>query len=266
MSPVGGARAWLRALRAEWTKLRTMTGTTGLASAAIAGMVALGALITTSVDVEDCRVPAECVEDTTRLSLSGVQVGQLLLAVLGVLVVSNEYSSGMVRITLSAIPGRLRILTAKAVVLTGGVLGVGAVAALGSLLAARIILPGNGFAAPSLGHEPTLRAVSGTVLYLGLIALLSQGIALLVRDAAVALTTVAVLLYLAPMLAQFAPPDLAELMLTYSPMNAGLAVQNTVSPPGVLIGPWAGLGVLATWAEVSLLAGAIRFAVSDAQR
>jgi ABC-2 type transport system permease protein len=70
----------------------------------------------------------------------------------------------------------------------------------------------------------TLRWATGTVLYLGLIALFSLGVTLLVRDAAVALTTVVSLLYLAPVLAQLNPADLSEVMLTYAPMNAGLAV------------------------------------------
>jgi ABC-2 type transport system permease protein len=265
MKPASAPQAWGRSVRAEWTKLRTVVSTPGLAGSAVAGMVALGALITTSVDVKDCPSPAECFEDTTRLSLSGVHVGQLLVAVLGVLVVSNEYASGMVRTTLSAVPGRLRVFTARTVALAGLVLVVGAVAVLGSLLAGRFILPGNGFAAPSLGQEPTLRAVAGTVLYLGLIALLSSGIALLVRDTAVAMITVAALLYLAPMLAQVAPPDLAELMMKYSPMPAGLAVQNTLDLPGALIGPWAGLAVVAVWAGVALLAGATRYLLADAQ-
>jgi ABC-2 type transport system permease protein len=231
--------------------------------AATAGMVGFGALLTTSVNVDQCPSPAECFEDTARLSLTGVHVAALLVAVLAVLAVGNEYASGLARTTLTAMPGRLRVVTAKVVVVTSMVLAVGLVAVLGSLLAARAILPGNGFAAPSLGDEATLRAAVGTVLYLGLIALLSLGVALLVRDAPVALITVLALLYLAPVLAQFAPPDVAEAMLTYAPMNAGLAVQATIGLDTALIGPWAGLGVLAVWAGVGLVAGAARFARAD---
>jgi ABC-2 type transport system permease protein len=263
---IASVRGLRRAVRAEWTKLRTVAGPAGLAGAAIAGMVALGALITTTIDVEDCASPDVCLEDTTLHSLTGVHIGQLLVAVLAVLAVSNEYASGMVRTTLSAMPGRLRVFTAKTVVVTGLVLGLGAVAALGSLLAGRIILPGNGFAPPSLADEPTLRAVAGTVLYLVLIAMLGLGIALLVRDTAVSLTVVASLLYLLPILARFAPPDVAEFIVKYSPMTAGLSVQHTLRLDELLLGPWAGLGVLAAWAGVALVAGATRFVLTDAQR
>jgi len=258
-------RAWLRATRAEWTKLRTVS-TTGalLLLAAVAGMVALGALLSTSVNVNQCPTPAECFEDTTRLSLTGVHVGQVLVAVLAVLAVSNEYASGLVRTTFTAMPGRLRVVTARAVVVTAMVLAAGTIAVLGSLLIARTILPGNGFAAPSLGDEPTLRAAAGTILYLGLIALLSLGVAMLVRDAPVALSTVLALLYVVPILAQFAPPDLAEDLVRFGPMTAGLSVQSTIGLDTALIGPWAGLGVLAIWTGAGLVAGATRVALADA--
>lgn len=132
-------------------------------------------------------------------------MGQLLVAVLAVLAVSDEYATGLVRTTLAAVPGRLRVLAAKLVVVVGLALAGGAVASLGSLLAARLVLAGAGVAPPSLAQEPTLRAVAGTTLYLGAIALLGLGVALLLRDTAVALTTVAGLLYLLPILARFAP-------------------------------------------------------------
>lgn len=266
MTQVGAVRAGLRAVRAEWTKLRTVTSTAWVAAGTVAGMVALSALVITSVDVDDCPTPAECLVDTARTSLTGVHSGQLLVAVLSVLAVGNEYASGTVRTTLAAIPGRLRFCAAKTVVVTGVAVLLAGVAVLGCVLVAALILPGNGVAPPSLRHGPTVRAIAGTVLYLGLIALLSLGTTWLVRDTAVALTTVAGLLYLAPVLARFAPPDLAEWMLTYAPMNAGLAVQHTVDLDGLPLGPWAGLGVLAGWAGVALAAGATRLALTDADR
>jgi hypothetical protein len=98
--------------------------------------------------------------------------------------VSGEYGTGMIRITLAATPRRLTVLAAKAAVLTGMILGTGAIAVLGSLLAGGLILPGHGIG-PSHGYPaisasdgPVLRAAFGSVLYLALIALLSLGAAI----------------------------------------------------------------------------------------
>ena len=255
----------MRALHAEWTKLRTVPSMLWLLAAAAAATVAVSALMTASVHTDQCPSPAECFEDTTRLSLSGVHMGQLLVAVLAVLAMSTEFATGMVRTTLAAMPARLRVLAAKAVVVMVPVLGAAALGVLGSLAVARLILPGNGFTAvPSLGDEATLRAAGGTVAYCGLIGLLSLGLAALVRDAAVAMTTVVGLLYMFPILARFITSERGqELIAMYAPLNAGLAVQTTLGVDRAPIGPWAGLGVLALWSAAAMAAGAARFVGGD---
>jgi ABC-2 type transport system permease protein len=131
-----------------------------------------------------------CGNDATRLSLTGVALGQALVAILAVLVISREYSSGMIRTTLAAMPHRGTVLAAKAVTLTGIVAAAATVAVLGSLLAGRPILPGHGFTTahgyPDLtsADGPTLPATAGSILYVALIALLSLGVATVVRDSA----------------------------------------------------------------------------------
>ena len=122
------------------------------------------------------------------------------------LAVSSEYSTGMIRVTLAAMPRRATVLAAKAAILTGPVLAAGAMAVLGSVLAGRLILPGrgigpaHGYPALSLADGPVLRAAVGSVLYLALIALLSLGVAAAVRDGAAAIGIVLGLLYLFPIL------------------------------------------------------------------
>ena len=122
-----------------------------------------------------------CQADPAKLSLTGVQVGQAIVAIIAVLAISNEYSTGMIRVTLTAMPRRWSVLAAKAALVGGLVLAAGALAVLGSVLAGRLILPGHGFAAAhgsaplSLGDGPVLRAACGSVLYLALIALLASG-------------------------------------------------------------------------------------------
>ena len=254
------------ALHAEWTKLRTAPGTVWLLAASIvltAGASALAAAIV--------KCPGSCTADTTKVSLTGIMLGQATVATLAVLVMSGEYSTGMIRVTLAAMPRRPALLAAKAAVLTGVVLAVGAIAVGASLLAGRLLEPGNGFtarhgfAALSLAHGPTLRAAAGSVLYLALIALLSLGAATALRDSAAAITVVLGLLYIFPVLGDVVlNPAWQHRIARWAPMNAGLAIQATRNLGTLPIGPWAGLGVLAAWTAVALLAGGLLLRLRDA--
>ncbi len=220
------------ALHAEWTKLRTVAGPAWLLAATAALTVAVSAAATAAVR---CPSGIACPVDTTKLSLSGVQLGQAVVAILAVLAISGEYSTGMIRITLTAMPRRSAVLAAKAAILTGLVLAAGTIAVLGSLLAGRLILPGHGFTPArgfpllSLGDGPVLRAAAGSVLYLALIALLRQ-----------------------------------RHLEQIGPMSAGLDIQATTGLSSLPLSPWAGLGVLAAWAAGALLAGGLLLRLRDA--
>ncbi len=257
----------MTALHAEWTKLRTVPGPAGLLLATVAVTVALSAL---TVAVTRCPAGLACPVDTARISLTGVQLGQAAVAVLAVLALSGEYGTGMIRVTFAARPQRITVLAAKAAVVTGPVLAAGSLAVLGSVLAGRLILPGHGFTAArgfpplSLAGGPVARAAAGSVLYLALIALLSLGVAAIVRDAAAAIGLVLGLLYLFPVVAQVLGPQWYRHMEQIGPMPAGLAIQATTGLRGLPISPWAGLGVLAAWAAAALLAGGLMLRLRDA--
>ena len=254
------------ALHAEWTKLRTAPGTVLLLAAAVvltAGASAMAAAIV--------KCPASCSADTTKISLTGVMFGQAAVATLAVLAMSSEYSTGMIRVTLAAMPRRPVLLAAKATVVTGVVLAAGAIAVGASLLAGRLLEPSNGFtarngfAALSLAHGPTLRAAVGSVLYLALIALLSLGAATALRDSAAAITVVLGLLYIFPVLGVVVlNPVWQHRVERWAPADAGLAIQATRNLGRLPIGPWAGLGVLAAWTAAALLAGGLLLRLRDA--
>jgi ABC-2 type transport system permease protein len=248
------------AVHAEWTKARTLAGNGWLLLATVALTVGLsiGVLLATTCSRTECDL------DPARLTFSGIQLGQVIVAVLAVAAMSGEYSTGMIRTTLAATPRRPVVLAAKAVVVTGMVLVAGSVAVSGSLLAGRVILPSNAFLALgghhvlSLTDGPTLRAAFGSVLYLILIALLSLGVAAVVRDSAAAVGVVLGLLYLFPIAAlMINDPEWQRHLNQVAPMSAGLAVQATVGIADLPIGPWPGLGVLAIWATVALAAGGL---------
>jgi ABC-2 type transport system permease protein len=262
---LAGLRA---ALHAEWTKLRTVAGPAWLLAGTVAVTVAVSAAATAPAR---CPSGTACPVDTTKLSLTGIQAGQAVVAILAVLAISGEYSTGMIRITLAAMPRRSAVLAAKAVILAALVLAAGAVAVGGSVLAGRILLPGHGFTAArgfpleSLADGPTLRAAAGSVLYLALIALLSLGIATVIRETAAATGVVLGLLYLSPIIiGVVTDPVWSHRLERYAPMSAGLTIQDTTSLRGLPISPWGGLGVLAAWAAAALLAGGLLLRWRDA--
>lgn len=264
-----GSAAWLTirdALHAEWTKLRTVPGTIWLLLAVVIATAALGAVADAAA-----RCPsAGCQVDPARTSLTGIYLSQAVIVILAVLTIGSEYGSGMMRVTLTAVPRRITVLAAKAAILTVLVLAAGAVAVAVAVLAGGLILPGHGFTAAhgypqlSLGDGTVLRAACGSVLYLGLIGLLSLGVATAVRDTAAGTGVVLGLLYLIPIIATAAGPHWQRHLEQLAPMTAGLAIEDTTGLRGLPISPWAGLGVLAAWAAAALLAGSLVLRLRDA--
>jgi ABC-2 type transport system permease protein len=238
------------ALRAEWSKLWTVPGTAWLLLGAVAGTAGLGALAAAACS------PGECAGDPTRTSLTGLHIGQCVVAILAVLAIGGEYTTGMVRVTLAALPHRPAVLAAKAAVLTAVVLPAAAVAVPVSLLAGDT---------PSLTDGPVLRAAVGSVLYLLLVALIALGVATVVRNPAAAVGCVLGLLYLFPIVAlSTGDEDWQRRLQKIGPMTAGQSVQTTTDLADLPIGPWAGLGVVALWAAGALLAGTLALQVRDA--
>ena len=255
------------AVRAEWVKLRTVPSHAWLLAGAIALTVAVSAAALTATR---CPAGVTCPVDTTKLTLTGIQFGQAVVAVLAILPVCNEYSSGMIRVTLAAMPRRSTVLAAKAGLVCGLALVAGTIAVLGSVLTGRLILPGHGFTsargfpALSLADGPTLRAIAGSALYLGLVALLSTGVAAIVRDTAPSAGVVLGALYLFPVIAAFVGnPRWHDRIERYSPM-AGLNIQATTGLRGLAISPWAGLGVMAIWATAAVLGGGLLLRLRNA--
>jgi ABC-2 type transport system permease protein len=254
------------AVHAEWTKLRTVPSPAWLLIAVIALTVGASAMAAAIV-----KGPATCSADTTKLSLTGIMLGQAAVAALAVVVVTAEYGTGMIRVSLAAVPRRSVLLAAKAVVVTAVVLAAGTISVLGSVLAGRILLPGNGFnaangfAALSIFHGPTLRAAAGSVLYLVLIGLFSLGVSTALRDAGITTAVVLGVLYVIPIIGHvIISPVWQNRLDRWAPANAGLAIQATRGIAKLPIGPWPGLGVLALWTAAAMAAGWLVLKLRDA--
>jgi ABC-2 type transport system permease protein len=254
----------MRLLQAEGSKLATVRGTWWLLAGVLVTMVGIAAAVTLNVDLPHCGPDTTCMEDTPRLSLFGTRLAQVLVVVLAAAVICSEYENRMAMTTFSATPKRLRVYAAKAAVLTAAVAVVGAAAVAGTLLLARFTLPYHGYTDArgypllSATDGDLQRAAGGTVLYLCLVGLMSLGIGAATRSQATTVSTVLGLLFLFPLARAFVTvPRWQDRLHKWGPMDAGLAIQNTLHPAPGPISPWHGLGVLALWALAALVAGAL---------
>ena len=266
------SRRMVVALHAEWTKLRTLPGTFWL----LAALAVLTIAVSTAASAAYGCTPGFCSAadtgtDPAKVALAGLYLGQVLAASVGVLAVGGEYGSGMIRVTLAALPRRLVMLSAKAVVVTGVVLVASVAGVLGSYVAGRALLPGHGLSAAngylvlSLGNGTDLRAFSCAVLYLVLIALMALGVTTAVRNSGAAIGIVLGLLFMFPIVTAVLPDHtLARHLNQVSPMQAGSYSQATVGLHALPLTPWQGLGVVALWAAGTLILGGLALRFRDA--
>jgi ABC-2 type transport system permease protein len=261
-----GAARLSQTVRAEWAKALTIRSTLALLLLLVVSTAGAGIA---SASAAHCGY-AGCGQDPGRITLLGVEAGQAIAAIAGVLAIGNEYSTGMIHVTLAATPQRVRVLTAKAIVLGALVLPAAAVAVISAALAGQFILPGRGFT-PAHGYPtlaltdgPMLRAVLGSVLYLTLVSLLSLGVTCIVRDAAAAMGVALGLLYLFPLLGPAFGPGWGWHVLQIAPMMGGLDIQVTLGVHALPLTPWQGLGVVALWASGALLLGDLALQLRDA--
>jgi ABC-2 type transport system permease protein len=260
------------ALHAEWTKFRTLPGTFWLLAATAVLTCALGATVSAAFRCTTgyCS-PGATGADPAKVALSGLYLGQVLAACVGVLVVGGEYGTGMIRVTLTALPRRLHVLVAKAAVVLGIVAAASLLGVAGSLAAGRMLLPGNGLSAAngyvvlSLGNGTDLRAFSCAAAYLVLIALMALGVATAVRNSGAAIGVVLGLLFLFPIITGvISDHTLARHLNQISPMQAGSYAQATVGLHGLPLTPWQGIGVVALWAAGALILGGLVLRFRDA--
>ncbi len=252
-------------LQAEWTKLRTAAGPIWLLAGVIALIIASGAAVASAARCSS----ATCGIDPAKVSFTGIYPAQAIVAVAGVLAIGNEYSTGMIKLSLTAMPRRLTWFSAKAAVLTAPVLIAVALAVAGAALVGRLILPGRGFTPvhgyASLTSATDVRAAVCAVVYLTLIALLSLGVAAAVRDSAAAIGLVLGVLYLFPIAASVVSnPPLSRHLQQIGPLSAGQDAQATIGLKALPLTPWQGLGVVALWTVGTLLLGALVLNSRDA--
>ncbi|MCH6163828.1 ABC transporter permease subunit [Streptomyces marispadix] len=253
-----------RVLISEWVKLRTVRSTFFTLVAATIAMVGLGPLFAevTADRWPDLTAAERAAYEPAALSLVGYYLAQLAIGVLGVLVITGEYSTGMIRATLSAVPRRLPVLWAKAAVYGTVVWVLMTAASLAAFVVSQDLLKPTGIGT-SLADPGVTRVVLGNGLYLTMLGLLSVGIGALIRNTAGGTTTVFGLLLVVPEVVKTLPAHWAETIGEYLPNNAGRAVTVLHPGPGSLA-PWTGFAVLCLYAAVALAAAAVTLKRRDA--
>lgn len=252
-------------LKSEWTKVRSVSSTMWTLAAALVLTAAVGALLSGVMNAtfDDLSAAERATFDPTLVSFFGMMLGQLAMVVFGVLVVSTEYSSGMIKTSLAAVPQRATFYVSKIAVATLLALVIGLLTSFITFFLGQALL---GDHSASISDDNVLRAVIGAGLYMTVIAMFSMGIAAMLRSTVLSLGLLMAFFFLISSILAGVPAtrDVAR----YLPDQAGSAVMQVV--PGALdtdklpYGPWGGFGIMCAWTAAALIGGYVVLKRRDA--
>ena len=253
-TPAPGAGAGLLPLiggilRSEARKLHTVRSTWWILLAGFTFTVAtaalLGALLPAHLSIQQ-----KTTIDSVRVSLGGLHLSQITAGLLGVLAITSEYSSGMIRATLAAVPQRRLLLSAKVVILTAATAATAIAGCFAAYLVFQAFLPAADPMRTTLAAPGVARAVTGAGLYLTVLALLGFGLGTALRSSAAAVAALFGLLFVPTLLTALLPASWQDTLGRYLPMNAGDTIY-TVRPEAHTLEPWTGFGVFCLYAAAA---------------
>jgi ABC-2 type transport system permease protein len=262
--PHGGVSAHVtEVLTAEWHKLRTVR-TTWWTLAAVAVFNVVTAAVLGIVLPKTLSTHQQAgINDPVRLSLGGLHLSQVAIGVLGVLVITSEYGSGMIRATLAAVPQRRLVLAAKTAVLAAAAVAAGLATCYAAYYAFQVFLPASSPMRAPLSDPGVARAVTGAGLYLAVLALAGLGLGAVLRSSAGAIAALYGLLFAPPLIMDLLPTSWQHTAGRYLPMNAAESVYVT-HQQAYSLAPWVGFAVLCGYAAAVLAAGFILIGRRDA--
>lgn len=258
------------ALRSEFTKIRSLRSTRWTLFAMIVLTMGLGAIATYG-QTKAHRAPYF---DPTSWSLGGVWLTELLIGVVGTLVITSEYSTRMIRTSLTALPQRGLLVAAKVVVLAAVAFVAGLIASFASFFIGQAIMSPHHIST-TLNHHGVLRAVIGAALYLTVGGLMAFGIGLLIRHTAAALSTAVAVLFLLPIAGNLLPHNLQDHVDRWLPTAAGAQIWTVNHAPhlnpgspiganGPMFSSLTGFALFCGYAAIVVAAGLILFRRRDA--
>ena len=251
--------------QSEWTKLRSVRSTYWTFAAAIAGMLGIGALIAVVLanNYRGMSLADKASFDPTSASLTGVSFAQLAIGVLGVLAITSEYGTGLIRTTFAAVPNRRLVLAAKATVFGMVTAVVGILSSVAAFFIGQAIFSTQGIQA-TLGDPGALRKVVGAGLYLAVVGLLALGLGVMIRRTAAALTAIFGVILVLPVIVG-ALGSAGNEVAKFLPSEAGQAIFRSAMAGRSALSPWVGFSVFVTYALVALLGGAFLIVHRDTQ-
>lgn len=251
-----------RVIKSEWTKFRSLRSTKITLLIAVVLTVGLGALISGVTASHWASSPQDHAGfNAVVTSLSGVNIAQLVVGVLGVLLISGEYATGMIRASLTAVPGRLAVLWGKLSVFAGVVGGVAVASAFGAFFLGQSLLSSQHLQV-SITSPNALRMVIGAGGYMLLVGIIGMALGGLLRNTAAGISSLVALFFVIPPLMNLLPQSWADHIGPYLPSNAGEAFWG--QPSGTHLSAAAGFAVLCLWAAVAVAAAGTRLKRQDA--
>jgi ABC-2 type transport system permease protein len=253
-----------RVVRSEWTKLISLRSTRWALAATLLLAVGIGVLACIVFESRWAHLSAGDRHDFHPLSVSlaGINFAQLSIGVLGVLVITGEYSTGMIRSTLAAVPRRLPMLWGKALVFGATAFAISLPATFIVFFAGQAILSGEHIDI-GIGHAGVLRALIGVPLFLTAMGLFGLALGAIVRSTAGGIAALAGIVFVLPPIVGLLPTSVADSIDPYLPSNAGGAIWTITPDPGTLA-PWAGFGVFCAYVAIAMALAAVLLVRRDA--
>ncbi len=261
--PAGPGYGFRSAAWMEWLKLRTVRSTAWIGLVFGAGMIGLAILVLSHQDWAAMSAADRASFDPVELGFAGLALGQLAFGVLGALVITSEFSSGMIRATLTAVPRRPLLLAAKAAVTGVVTLAAGEVFAFGAFVVGEAVLRSPAPHA-TLGQPGVLRAVLMAGAYPALIALIAVGLGAVIRHTAGAISAVVGILFVLPLILLPLGTSVQNSVGQFMPMLIAENSLTAVKAQSHTLSPGLGFAVLCGYAVIALAAGGWALARRDA--
>jgi ABC-2 type transport system permease protein len=254
-----------RVLRSEWTKLWTLRSTRWSLLAAVIALAGLGMVAAGFQMGHWARMdPHErATYSAINNGVAGYHLAQLAIGVLGVLVITGEYATGMIRSTLMAVPRRLPVLWAKATIFGAVTFVLMLISAFVSFFGVQAIVKQHHVQA-TLSSPHALRAVIGVALYLAVLGVMTVAIGCIVRSTAGGIATFVGLLFVLPGIVAILPSSISDSITPYLPLNAGTTVATDTFDNAHHLAPWAGFALFCGYTAIALAAAAITLKRRDA--